>query len=107
MTSKEMLLYDNNTEMNNALADIRTNVEVEQFFRPQMVALAKDIAQGETILFDVVKNDLFKTEVKVIGFLLHGTWFKKLSEEQKEIVVWQWYYNKMMDYYYRMTKRKG
>lgn len=106
MTSKEMIQYDNNTNMNNALADIRTNVEIVQFFRPQMVALAKAMAQGEPIMFDDIVRSLLATTTKVIGFLLHGTWFKKLSEEEKEIVVWQWYYNKLWDYYNAIV-RKG
>lgn len=106
MTAKEMILYDNTTEMNNALADIRTNVEIGQFFRPQMVALAKAMAQGEPIMFDDIVRSLLATTTKVIGFLLNGTWFKKLSEEQKEIVVWQWYYNKLWDYYNAIV-RKG
>lgn len=113
MTSKEMIQYENDTAMNNAFIDITLNEEVNRFFRPQIVSLARAMADGEPVMFDDIISSLLATTTKVVGFLLNSTWFNKLTKEKKEIVVWQWYYNKLWNHYdgikseRKRTSRKG
>lgn len=106
MTSKEMLQYENTSAMNIALSSIAMNAEITGFFRPQMVALAKAMAQGEPIMFDDIVRSLIATTTKVVVFLAETKLFKKLTEEEKETIVWQWYYSKLWDYYNAIV-RKG
>lgn len=99
MTSKEMIQYENDGAMNNAFIDITLNEEVNRFFRPQIVSLARAMADGEPVMFDDIIHSLLATTTKVVGFLLNSTGFNKLTKEKKEIVVWQWYYNKLWNHY--------
>ena len=104
LTSQEMVQYKNTDDMEELKLMLKNDSSAYKAWFPLAEKYAKKMAKGEPIMFDVIVSKHCTAVESSVWRLARN--YKRLfgkylevSQEQRLVIAWQWFYNMIMESY--------
>ncbi len=104
MNANDMVLSKRTWDMEQLLLMLQNDSKAYSLWHDKAEAYARKIANGEAVLMDNLALVMVRNITQSCDRLMD--WHRKVicepltvTQEQKEIVAWQWFYNDLMDTY--------